>query len=104
MSMYTLTNIVPKNCIISLINSTFISEYVNNFVNNTQTFQINDARQIPIIIPSKNQLEGFKVIFENAYRIKKEQFANNIAEEKANKLLVSLQKNLDGLVKELYSV
>ncbi|MCI7536289.1 DNA modification methylase [Candidatus Avelusimicrobium faecicola] len=104
MSMYTLTNIVPKNCIISLINSTFISEYVNNFVNNTQTFQINDARQIPIIIPSKNQLEGFKVIFENAYRIKKDQFANNIAEEKANKLLVSLQKNLDGLVKELYSV
>jgi len=33
-----------------------MSQYVDNFVNNTQTFQINDARQIPIVVPSFEQL------------------------------------------------
>ena len=49
MSMYGLLDTVPEYFIISVINSTFMSNYVDVFINNTQTFQINDARQIPLI-------------------------------------------------------
>src|SRR5690606_9377646 len=41
MSLYSLTNKIPAYFIVCLINSTFISFYVDEFVNNTQTFQIN---------------------------------------------------------------
>lgn len=56
MSLYGLSKKVPEYYIISIINSKFMSQYVDNFVNNTQTFQINDARQIPIVVPSFEQL------------------------------------------------
>ena len=56
MSLYGLTNNnCPEYYMISMINSTFLSEYVDNFINNTQTFQINDARHLPIIIPDKEK-------------------------------------------------
>ena len=43
MSIFGVSDLVEEDYIITLINSTFISYYVDNFVNNTQTFQINDA-------------------------------------------------------------
>ncbi|MDC0807856.1 Eco57I restriction-modification methylase domain-containing protein, partial [Collinsella aerofaciens] len=49
MSLYGLSQKVPEYYIISVINSRFMSHYVDDFVNNTQTFQINDARQLPIV-------------------------------------------------------
>lgn len=33
-----------------------MSYYVDTYVNNTKTFQINDAQQLPIIIPDKQYL------------------------------------------------
>ena len=48
-----------------------MSYYVDDFVNNTQTFQINDARQLPIIIPTDAQLEQFKSLYNNALELKK---------------------------------
>ncbi|PFS22079.1 DNA modification methylase, partial [Bacillus cereus] len=41
MSLYGLSEQAPEYYIISIINSKFMSRYVNDFVNNTQTFQIN---------------------------------------------------------------
>ena len=54
-----------------LINSTLISYYVDNFVNNTQTFQINDARQLPIIIPGADELLNAADMADAAIKIKK---------------------------------
>lgn len=56
MSVFGVCNKVPENYILCVINSTLISYYVDTFVNNTQTFQINDARQLPIIVPTFEQL------------------------------------------------
>jgi hypothetical protein len=52
MSIYSVTAKATEDFIITVINSTLISYYVDTFINNTQTFQINDARQLPIIIPT----------------------------------------------------
>ena len=96
MSLYGLTDKVPEYYIICLINSAFMSYYVDNYVNNTQTFQINDARQIPIIVPTKEDLSVLKVIFEDAVQIKK---STNSQEE-----LHILQQRLDLAVDRIYSI
>lgn len=89
MSLYGLSKKVPEYYIISIINSKFMSQYVDNFDNNTQTFQINDARQIPIVVPSFEQLQQLEILFLEVIRIKKSN--NNLdemtkIEEKMEKL------------------
>ena len=103
MSLFTMTEL-PDWYYVSLINSEFISLYVDNFINNTSHFQINDARQLPIIIPSANELEKFREISESSIVIKRTMFSSamsfDIAEEKLN----SKQVELDKAVLELYSI
>ena len=103
MSLFTMTEL-PDWYYVSLINSEFISLYVDNFINNTSHFQINDARQLPIIIPSANELEKFRKISESSIVIKRTMFSSamsfDIAEEKLN----SKQVELDKAVLELYSI
>ncbi len=96
MSLYGLTLKAPEYYIICLINSTLMSYYVDNYVNNTQTFQINDARQLPIIIPTQDELTELRELFEEAIRIKKS--TNNVEE------LSLLQQRLDNVVDRIYSI
>ncbi|MGM9831044.1 MAG: DNA modification methylase, partial [Paludibacteraceae bacterium] len=96
MSLFGISNKVPEYMIISLINSTFMSKYVDDFVNNTQTFQINDARQIPIVIPTTNQLVQFTDIFNHALLIK--QTTNSELD------LQQIQIELEELVLGLYGI
>ena len=79
-----------------------MSFYVDNFINNTSHFQINDARQTPIIIPTERQLEEFSQIFTTAQNIKREQFVWKMSQNQADIKLVTIQKNLDGLLSKLY--
>ena len=104
MSMYGLLDTVPEYFIISVINSTFMSNYVDVFINNTQTFQINDARQIPLIIPNNKQLLQFKYIYEKAIEIKRNQFLSGLSVYASDKMLIPIQQQLDKLVEELYCI
>ena len=96
MSLYSLANRIPAFYFVCLINSNFISFYVDKFVNNTQTFQINDARQLPIIIPNKDTLDKFEKLFKQAVQIKKNRL-NEIE-------LDTIQQKIDILVNELYAI
>ncbi|MDY2779875.1 MAG: N-6 DNA methylase [Alloprevotella sp.] len=71
MSLFGTSDVVSEDFIIAMINSTLISLYVDNFVNNTQTFQINDARQIPVVIPTKEENEQAKTLLSKAIQSKK---------------------------------
>ena len=73
-----------------------MSQYVDNFVNNTQTFQINDARQLPFIVPNEQGLKDFQDIFQQAMNIKQ-----STNDEMA---LAELQSQLDVLTNQLYSI
>lgn len=104
MSLFSQLDYLPDWYFVCIINSKFISEYVDEFINNTSHFQINDARQVPIIIPTQKQLNVFEKIFNDAYFVKKKQFANEITNSEANSKLRKIQKNLDKNVYDLYSV
>lgn len=73
-----------------------MSYYVDNYVNNTQTFQINDARQLPIIIPSSSDLKALKTVFADAIDIK---MTTNDPQS-----LFKIQVILDTIVNRIYSV
>ena len=69
---------------------------MDNFINNTSYFQINDARQLPIIIPDKDTLDKFEELFKQAIQIKKG-YSNEVK-------LDNIQQGIDILVNELYSI
>ena len=71
---------------------------MDNFINNISHFQINDARQLPIIIPNKTTLDKFKKLFNQAVQIKKG-YSNDVE-------LDNIQQEIDILVKvnELYAI
>ena len=96
MSLYSLSNRIPAFYFVCLINSNFISFYVDEFINNTQTFQINDARQLPIIIPNKDTLDKFEKLFNQAVQIKKG-YSNKVK-------LDYIQQEIDILVNKLYAI
>jgi hypothetical protein len=102
MSLYSVYNTIPEYFFICLINSSFMSHYVDDFVNNTQTFQINDARKIPIIVPSKEDLKKYEDIFNKAIKLKKDQFTNNISLKTAIIGLSEIQEKVDKMVIKLY--
>jgi len=81
-----------------------MSKYVNSFLNTTVHFQINDARQLPIVIPTPNQLKEFEEIFNKAVDIQKKKFSNQITEELAKQELNDIQKELDQKVLKLYDL
>ena len=96
MSIFGVSNLLSEDYIITMINSTLISHYVDNFVNNTQTFQINDARQLPIIIPTSPDDEQAKSFVSNAIKIKKGHTTNNA--------LDVIQKEVDSYVEKIYNL
>ncbi len=88
--------------IVSILNSTFFSNYQFVFINNTVSIQINDIRQLPIIIPTADQLKQFEEIFNRAYNIQKLKFEGKINESEAEAQLDLIQKELDEMVEEMY--
>lgn len=105
MSLFPISvTITPVSFIVTLINSSFIGEYVSEFINNTSHFQINDARQLPIVIPSQEQLKVFHDIFNSAYAIKLMQFSDEISKSKADEKLAIIQQDLDAYVLEYYGL
>ena len=71
---------------------------MDNFINNISHFQINDARQLPIIIPNKTTLDKFKKLFNQSVQIQKG-YSNEVE-------LDNIQQEIDILVKvnELYAI
>lgn len=94
--------ILNSKYFVSILNSNLMSIYLNAFVNTTVHFQINDARQLPILIPNSTQLQSFEQIFNRAYDIQKRKFAGEISEQEAEAALEKVQEELDEMVEEMY--
>lgn len=103
MSLFGIINI-PDWYYVCIINSKFISEYVDDFINSTSHFQINDARQLPIIIPTQQQLKDFENIFYEACTIQKAKFDKKISKQQAESRLELVQSKIDQLVYDLYGL
>jgi tRNA1(Val) A37 N6-methylase TrmN6 len=104
MSLCTANDKIPNYYLVSIINSIMLFNYYRQFVNNSVNVQINDLRQLPIIIPTEKKLFEFKHLFYEAVKIKKLQFSNQIIKEEAVKKLNLIQEQLDKMVYELYDL
>jgi hypothetical protein len=78
--------------------------YSEHLLISTSGFQINDARQLPIIIPTPKQLKEFERIFDRAKKVQEEKFSGKISEKEAEEKLNEIQKELDEKVLELYGL
>ena len=87
-----------------LLNSYYIFYYKRSFINSSSAFQINDARQIPIIIPASETLETFEKLFHSAIEIKKATSLETISLNEAESKLSEIQEKLDTIVNELYGI
>lgn len=96
MSLFTMIPL-PDWYFVALINSEFISLYVDNFINNTSHFQINDARQLPIIIPQKETFESLQKLAADCISLKKVATTDDF-------LMGEKQYELNRLVRSLYGV
>lgn len=96
MSLCCATDIISSQYITAVCNADFISKYTEGFVNSTVIFQINDCRQIPIIIPNKEELSQLNSLFEEAKQIML------LNEENSKDKLKNIKKRLDKAVLMLY--
>lgn len=101
MSLFSRINFISDKVLVCLINSLFIGKYLKTFINCTVSFQINDARQLPIVIPNEFQLIEFEKLFDEAYHLQLEKFKDSIDNTFH---LQKLQKILDEKVLKLYGL
>lgn len=99
MSMFSQTPIFSDQLAVTYINTKLISEYVAEFINNTQHFQINDARQLPIIIPDSNQSLKLNELFNKGVELRIKQDAGDVD---AHIELLKLQNEVDYYIENLY--
>lgn len=104
MSLFSLSDLVSEKYLVCLLNSFLLFRIKKHFINGSSAFQVNDARQIPIIIPTKEQLADFEDLFDRAYAVKIVQFDRKITNTIADQKLQEIQKELDRKVLKLYSL
>ncbi|PID90191.1 MAG: hypothetical protein CSA97_04150, partial [Bacteroidetes bacterium] len=78
-----------------LSNQCFIPRYIKSFISTTETFQINDGRKIPIVIPTPSQLKAVHALVDQAIAIKK-------GESKANRQKV--EEDIEDLIATIYGM
>ena len=103
MSLFSVTACVPEFYMVSIMNSKFCAYYIDSFVNSTSHCTTGDAKYIPIIVPTLEQLNTFKTLFERAVAIKKQQFISSSNTE-IEKELNAIQEEVDNLVSALYDI
>ncbi len=96
MSLCCATNYITSQYITAICNADFISRYTEAFINSTVIFQINDCRQIPIIMPHKSDLDVFTSIFEEAKQI--------VIGDNSHIKLEEIKSRLDEAVIKLYNL
>ena len=104
MSFFSMCGNVPEYYMICLMNSLFAALYVDSFVNSTSHCTTGDAKLIPVVVPSEEQLKKFKALFDRLYELKQsvaKQIATN-AEIMAE--LKELEELNDRLMGASYSV
>jgi hypothetical protein len=87
-----------------MINSRFVAYYIDSFVNSTSHCTTGDAKLIPILIPTMEQLQNIKEIFDKAIIIREKESEYLISEQDAEIQLDNIQEELDFAVNKLYAI
>lgn len=104
MSLCSLTENVPNYYFVTLLNSDLLFDYYREYINCTVNIQINDIRQLPILLPSAKELEFIKPKFDKAISLKKSVAKNFATDFEIEKELAKTEQELNNFVAKLYSV
>lgn len=102
MSLYPIGDICSPY-LIALLNSNLLFDFYREFVNCTVNIQINDLRQMPVIIPSLEGLNAVNDLVLKVINIKKRQF-NNAIEQFELSRLCDIESQIDKLIESLYKI
>ena len=73
-------------------------------MNCTVNIQINDIRQIPIVIPEKGELKIFESLVDKAISIKRSSLEMNSETDFIDASLLLVEKEIDNAVLSLYRI
>ena len=104
MSLMPILEELSSKFIIGLLNSNLIFDYYREFVNCTINIQINDIRQIPIVIPQKEQLKEFESLVDKAISIKKSALEIDSETDCIDSNLLLIEDEIDHAVLSLYRI
>lgn len=104
MSLMPILEELSSKFIIGLLNSNLIFDYYREFVNCTVNIQINDIRQIPIVIPQKEQLKEFELLVDKAISIKKSALEIDSETDCIDSNLLLIEDEIDHAVLSLYRI
>ena len=95
MSLSSIIDKVPNYYLITLLNSNILFDYYREFINVTVNIQINDIRQLPIIIPNQAVLEKIKLLFDEIVELKKQNYNDKIND---------IEMKINNIVNILYGI
>ena len=104
MSLMTVETNISNRYIIGLLNSNLIFDYYRVFINCTVNIQINDLRQIPIMIPTIEDLNRLVSLVDKAVKIKKLALLENRANFRLTAILKDIEKEIDMKIIQLYRI
>jgi hypothetical protein len=104
MTLFSTINYIPEYYMICIMNSRFVAYYVDSLINTTSHCTTGDAKLIPIVVPTDEQLIFFKSLFDKALKIKKNELMDLISRQEAVILLEDIQKELDIALNDLYRI
>ena len=104
MSLMPILEELSSKFIIGLLNSNLIFDYYREFVNCTVNIQINDIRQIPIVIPQKEQLKVFESLVAKAISIIKSALEIDSETDCIDSNLLLIEDEIDHAVLSLYRI
>ena len=104
MSLIPIFPELSSKFIIGLLNSNLIFDYYREFVNCTVNIQINDIRQLPIVIPRKEELKIFELLVDKSISIKKSALEIDYETDYIDAGLVLIEKEIDNAVLLLYRI
>jgi hypothetical protein len=102
MSLSSIVDSLPNYYLVVLLNSEFIFNYYREYINCTVNIQINDIRQLPILIPTNKQLGICKLLFQRAIELKKSVFHNILQGFDIEQELTKIEQKLNEFVENLY--
>ena len=104
MSLTTLLKEIPNYYFVSILNSELIFDYYREFINCTVNIQINDIRQVPVVIPSEKDLTNLLPLFKKAVELKKSVADNLATEEGISNELQKIESEINKFVEQLYGI
>ena len=104
MSLMPILPELSSKFIIGLLNSNLIFDYYREFVNCTVNIQINDIRQIPIVVPQKVELKTFETLVDKAIGIKKSASEIDSETDCIDTNLLLVENEIDNAVLSLYRI